>query len=207
MVKIADLKEGQEMIFSHGPITRTEIYKYGKGSKDTNGIHMDDAFAVQMNLKGVIAHGMLSFGTTIADIVSWLGETGELLAIDCQMRGMVRPGDLVKSIFKIEKIEGKNVKFTWEQYARCPINITKDGEKVVSFEAEERGWISEKDEKKGLIKEEELSEPLKWVKTEWTEPFPSKKYEESVEEYSGGGTLKLRERLSLQGSMEISLKE
>ena len=208
MVKATDLSVGQVIEFVHGPITREEIKKYGKGSKDENAIHMSDDFAVKMNLKGVIAHGMLSYGTTIAALDEWLNETGKIKEIDCQMRGMVRPGDTIYSFFKVKEINGKNVTFEWEQFAKCPINIIKDGNKVASFECEEREWVGEKELKQNLVKEEELKEPFKWLKTTWEEPgFPTGDYSESIETYNDGGTLKFMYRLSLMGNASIELRE
>ncbi|MBN2153402.1 MAG: MaoC family dehydratase [Candidatus Lokiarchaeota archaeon] len=205
MVKASDLTVGKKVEFAHGPITRAEIYAYGKASKDENGIHMTDDFAVQMGLGAVIAHGMLSYGTTIAEVDNWLAGSGKLAAIDCEMRGMVRPGDVVYSTFTVKEVSGKKIKFTWEQYSKCPLTISKGGNVVVTFEGEERKWVAEKD--KPLIKTEELKAPLKWVKTTWDPPFPAGKYQEAVETWNDGGELKFLWRLSLQGNAEIELKE
>jgi acyl dehydratase len=204
MVKASDLKVGQKIEFAHGPITRAEIYAYGKGSKDENGIHMSDDFGVKMGLGAVIAHGMLSYGTTIAEVDNWLAGSGKLVAIDCEMRGMVRAGDTVYSTFTVKEISGKKVKFTWEQYAKCPLMITWN-QKDYFFEGEVRKWVPEKDMQ--LVKKEELKAPLKWVKTNWDPMFPGGKYQESVEEWKDGGELKFLWRLSLQGAAEIELKE
>ncbi|MHA1792098.1 MAG: MaoC family dehydratase [Promethearchaeota archaeon] len=208
MEKVSDLSVGQEIKVSIGPMTRSAIKKYGKASKDTNAIHMSDAAAKLSGLKSVIQHGMLSYAHVIVYLDEWLEEYGDLKKITCEMRGMVRPGDMLDIIFKVSSKEGNVIKMDWEQYSFTPINITKDGEKVMSFEAEEREWVSEKDIQRNTIKEMELSEPLKWVKTEWDEKgFPDGKYTETIEEYSGGGTLKYRYRLSLRGKVEIQLKE
>lgn len=207
MVTLSELALGKVIEFVHGPITRDEIKKYGKGSKDENGIHMSDDFAVKMGLNAVIAHGMLSYGTTIAALDEWLNETGKITSIDCQMRGMVRPGDTVHSFFKVTEVVGNTVKFSWEQYSKCPINITKDGATVASFEAEEHKFVGEKDIAQGLIKEEPITGPLTWLKTTWADPgFPAGKYEESLETYTGGGVLKYMYRLSLAGTASIELK-
>ncbi|MHA1372291.1 MAG: MaoC/PaaZ C-terminal domain-containing protein [Promethearchaeota archaeon] len=208
MVKIADLKEGQVIKVKIGPMTRKNIKVYGKASKDTNAIHMSDSAAVIAKLKGVIQHGMLSYAHVIVYLDEWLGDSGKLRKITSEMRGMVRPGDMLEIVFTIKSISGKEVSIDWEQYSITPISISKDGNKVMSFEAEERGWISEKDIARNTIKEEELKEPLKWVKTVWEEPgFPDGKYTESIEEYKDGGTLKYRHRLSLKGTCVLELNE
>ncbi len=203
MVKAADLKAGQKIEFVVGPITRGGIRKYGKASKDENGIHMFDNVGVISKLGGVIAHGMLSYGTTIADLDNWLENSGKITAINCEMRGMVRPGDCIFTTFTVKEIKGTTITFDWEQFAKCPLTITKGGN-VITLEAEQRGWVAEKD--KSLIKEEELKGSLKWLKTVWDEQgFPEGKYTESVEEHKDGGKLKFLWRLSLKGSAEVIL--
>lgn len=208
MVKVADLSVGQEITATLGPMTRDDIKAYGKASKDTNAIHMSDQAANLSGLKGVIQHGMLSYAHVIVYLDEWVGDSGKLTKITSEMRGMVRPGDMLEMVFKITEIEGKKVSMNWEQYSITPITLTKDGEVLIKFEAEERGWVSDKDIERNTIKEKELTEPLKWLKTTWDETgFPDGKSEESLEEYSGGGTLKYRRRLSLAGTSEIELKE
>jgi acyl dehydratase len=206
MVSISDLEVGQKLEFSSGPFTRSGIFAYGKASKDENGIHMSDDFAVKMKLNGVIAHGMYSFGTAIAALDNWLAGSGKITTIECQMRGMVRPGDCVYTIYTVKEIDGNKVTFDWEQFTKMPLAILKDGEVVQTFEAEDRSWY---DAAKDTVKEEEITEPLKWLSTTWDEEkgFPSGKYTESVEEI-GEGTLRFVWRQSLLGlGTEIVLNE
>lgn len=208
MVKIADLSEGQEITASVGPMTRDAIKEYGKASRDTNAIHMSDAAAVLSKLKGVIQHGMLSYAHVMVYLDDWIADSGNLTKITCEMRGMVRPGDMLDMKFEITEISGKTVKMDWAQYSMTPIEITKDGKDVVSFEAKERDWISEKDVNRDLVKEKDLDGAFTWLKTTWDEDgFPDGKYEEEVQEYTGGGTLKYRYRLSLKGTVEFQLNE
>ncbi|MHA1683732.1 MAG: MaoC family dehydratase [Promethearchaeota archaeon] len=208
MVKVADFSVGQEFTASIGPITRKAIKVYGKASKDTNAIHMSDGAAVLSGLKGVIQHGMLSYAHVIVYVDEWIGDSGKITKVTSEMRGMVRPGDMLEIQLKVTAIEGNKVKMDWKEYSVTPISITKDGSEVMSFEAVEREWITEKDVQRNTVMEKELSEPLKWLKTTWDETgFPNGKYEESVEEYSGGGTLKYRHRLALPGTIEFELNE
>ncbi|MFX0103289.1 MAG: MaoC family dehydratase [Candidatus Hodarchaeota archaeon] len=208
MVKVADLSVGKEITTRLGPITRAEIKVYGKGSKDTNAIHMNDAAAVLAKLKGVIQHGMLSYAHVMVYVDEWLQDTGKMRSIASEMRGMVRPGDWLEINFKVTSIEGNIVKMDFEEYSITPIHVKKDDEKVLIFEAEEREWVTEKDIKRDTVKEKEITEPMKYLKVEWDEiGFPEGKYTESIEEYSGSGTLKYRYRLAILGSIEIELDE
>ncbi|TFF94253.1 MAG: acyl dehydratase, partial [Promethearchaeota archaeon] len=62
MVKISDLKVGDKIKNEFDQINRKLLRKYAKASGDTNPIHTNDAIAEKAGLKGVIAHGLFSFG-------------------------------------------------------------------------------------------------------------------------------------------------
>ncbi|MBD3352685.1 MAG: hypothetical protein GF364_14455, partial [Candidatus Lokiarchaeota archaeon] len=145
MVKLSEIKEGQEFNYEYGPVTRDMITEYGNASGDKNPIHMDENFAVKYGkLGGVIAHGMLSLGIAIKFLSDLVGD-GEIINVDSQMRGMVRPGDMYILNYKIEKIDGDKVSIDITEKSKTPIKIEKDGEIVKKFEAEEKGGIKQKD--------------------------------------------------------------
>ena len=155
--KKSEIEIGKEFIFEYGPITRDQINSYAQASSDLNPIHTNEKIAEQMMLKGVIAHGMLSFGI-MARFVSDLAGDGKVVKIGGEMRGMVRPGDFLLIKASAISIEGNMVNFKIIEESKTKIKIERDGEIVQTFEAEERGWISEKDRKKDLIKTEETEE-------------------------------------------------
>jgi len=112
----------------------------------------------------------------------WLnyGEFGDLIDINLSMRGMVRCGDLLITEATISKIEGKRVYFDIIQTSFTNVDIKdKNGNIVKQFEAGERGYISEKDIERGLVKTKETEE----------------------------GTLTYRERVAIPGSAVIELFE
>ncbi|MHA1820253.1 MAG: MaoC family dehydratase [Promethearchaeota archaeon] len=157
-LKLSELKEGQEFEFTYGPITREGIKAYASASGDKNPIHINEDFATNVGkLKGVIAHGMYSFGIA-SRFISDLAGDAKVIRLGCQMRGMVRPGDDLVMKAVIKKIDGKKVSIEVQQYSKTKIKIEKDGQVVKKFEAEERGWISQKDIDRGLIKTEETPE-------------------------------------------------
>nr|MDO8110112.1 MaoC/PaaZ C-terminal domain-containing protein [Candidatus Sigynarchaeota archaeon] len=206
MVKIAELKVGKEFSTMLGPSTRSAIKEYAKASTDRNAIHVSDDSAVAAGLSGVIQHGMLGYAYFINYLNEWVGKDGKLKSIDCEMRGMVRPGDMMEIKFKIEEIKGKIVKVSWEEYSITPFTVSKGGKVVMTFEAEEHKWMDAKDIEKKTIMEKELKEPLTYVKYTWEDPgFPKGKWNESIEKYTGGGTLKYRYRLAFQGKAEVEL--
>ncbi|MFX1446082.1 MAG: MaoC family dehydratase [Promethearchaeota archaeon] len=182
MVKIADLKVGQVIKNEFDQIDRKLLQSYAKWSGDTNPIHTNDMVAERAGLKGVIAHGLFSYGFISKLFEDFLehGKYGKLIETDVEMRGMVRCGDLLVTEAKITKIEGKRVYFDVTQTTFTYVDIkNKDGNIVKQFEAGERGYISEKDIERGLVKTKEVDE----------------------------GTLTYRERIATPGTAIIELAE
>jgi len=153
-MKISELEVGKTLTYKYGPVTREGIIKYANASGDTNNIHTNDEFAIQMRLKGVIAHGLYSFGM----VTRCLGEIGDIVKVGGQMRGMVRPGDDWMITMTVKSIEGDLVEFEFVENSKTKIRIEKDGQIVKAYEAHEREWVTEKDIKKDLIKTEEVAE-------------------------------------------------
>lgn len=163
MVKISDLKVGDVVKSEFDGITRDLLKMYAKASGDSNPIHTNDAIAEKAGLKGIIAHGLFSFGFITKLFEDWLEQEkfGKLIDISVEMRGMVRVGDLLITEAKVNKIEGKRVYFDVTQTTITNIDIKdKDGNIVKQFEAGERGYISEKDVAQGLVKTKEVEEGL-----------------------------------------------
>lgn len=128
-----------------------------------NPIHTNDAVAERAGLKGVIAHGLLSFGFISKLFEDFLehGKFGKLIEIGVQMRGMVRVSDLLITEAIVKKIEGKRVYFDVVQTTITNIDIKdKDGNLIKQFEAGERGYISEKDIERGLVKIKKVPEGI-----------------------------------------------
>lgn len=160
MVKISELKVGSVLKYEYGPVTREGITRYAFASGDRNNIHTNDEFAEEMGLKGVISHGLYSYSIVARCLEDIAGNDGQLLKISGQMRGMVRPGDTWIITLTVTAINGDLVDFEYVEHSKTPIKITKDSQVVKAFEAETRGWITEKDIAKGLIKTEEVEEGI-----------------------------------------------
>ena len=163
MVKVSDLKVGKVLRNEFDGITRDLLKKYAKASGDTNPIHTNDVVAERAGLKGVIAHGLLSLGFISKLFEDFLqhGKYGNLIDISVQMRGMVRCGDLLITEAAINKIEGKRVFFDVTQKTITNVDIKDNaGNLVKQFEAGERGYISEKDIERGLVKTKEVPEGI-----------------------------------------------
>lgn len=162
MVKISDIKVGQVIKNEFEQITRDLLKKYAKASGDTNPIHTNDVVAERAGLKGVIAHGLFSFGFITKLFEDFLNheKDGKLIKTDVDMRGMVRCGDLLITEAIVTKIEGKRVYFDVTQTTITNVDIKKDGKVIKQFEAGERGYITEKDISRDLIKTKEVDEGI-----------------------------------------------
>jgi len=163
MVKISDLNIGQTLKSEFDGITRDLLKRYAKASGDTNPIHINDEVAIRAGLKGVIAHGLFSLGfiTKLFDDFIEHGKYGKLIDVDVKMVGMVRVGDLLITEATVNRIEGKRVYFDVTQTTITNVDIKdKDGNIVKQFEAGERGYISEKDISRDLVKIKEVEEGI-----------------------------------------------
>ncbi|MFX0000056.1 MAG: MaoC family dehydratase [Candidatus Hodarchaeota archaeon] len=163
MVKITDLNVGQVIKNEFSGITRDLLKRYAKASGDTNPIHTNDAVAERAGLKGVIAHGLFSYGFISKLFEDFLEQSkyGKINEIGVEMRGMVRVGDLLITEATISKIEGKKVYFDVKQTTITSVDIKdKEGNIIKQFEAGERGYISEKDIERGLVKTKEVPEGI-----------------------------------------------
>lgn len=160
MVKISDFKVGDILKEEFNGITREIIKEYAKWSGDTNPIHTSDAVAERAGLKGVIAHGLYSFGFAIKMFEDYLDheKDGKLIDLALEMRGMIRVGDKLITIAKVSKIELNRVYFDVTQTTITDVHIKdKNGKIIKQFEAGERGYITEKDIAQGLVHEKKVN--------------------------------------------------
>ena len=72
-----------------------QIAAYAKASGDHNPIHLDDDFARNVGLPGIIAHGMLQMGIMGTVAAEAAGGPEKLRRLYCRFAGMVVPGDEV----------------------------------------------------------------------------------------------------------------
>lgn len=73
-----------------------QIRQYAEASGDFNPIHLDDIYARQAGLGGVIAHGMLTMAQMAAMLTEWMGNEGRIGKLNVRFVGMVRPGDRIR---------------------------------------------------------------------------------------------------------------
>lgn len=65
-------------------VNRADLIRYAGASGDFNPIHWNERFAREVELPGVIAHGMFTMGAAVELVSDWVGDPGAI--IDYQTR-------------------------------------------------------------------------------------------------------------------------
>ena len=100
-----------------------QIRQYAEASGDFNPIHLDDNYARQVGLGGMIAHGMLTMAQMAAMLTEWIGREGRISKLDVRFEQVVRPGDKITFCGSIkERLENIIV---------CDIEACNDKEEIV----------------------------------------------------------------------------
>ncbi|WP_435738730.1 MaoC family dehydratase [Cellulosimicrobium sp. PMB13] len=81
---LADLAVGDVVGTRTVDVGRARLVRYAGASGDFNPIHWNDAFAAEVGLPGVIAHGMFTMGAAVALVEDWAGDPGAV--VDYQTR-------------------------------------------------------------------------------------------------------------------------
>ncbi|HBV87576.1 MAG TPA: acyl dehydratase [Desulfosporosinus sp.] len=76
--------------------TQLQVRQYAEASGDFNPIHLDENYAQQAGLGGVIAHGMLTMAQVAAMLTDWIGHEGTISELAVRFENVVRPGDTIK---------------------------------------------------------------------------------------------------------------
>jgi acyl dehydratase len=79
MPNINELEIGLEVVSEVYHLTRDSLVRYAGASGDFNPIHYRDDIAQSVGLPGVLAHGMLTMGVSIAPVLSWIGDPAKVV--------------------------------------------------------------------------------------------------------------------------------
>jgi len=90
------MKTGETVSMTMPPVTTTQLVQYAGASGDFNRIHYDHPFAVEGQMGGVIAHGMLTMAFMARAVGEWAGTPGRVKNISARFTSPVRPGDRVR---------------------------------------------------------------------------------------------------------------
>jgi acyl dehydratase len=82
-------------VFTH-ELKRSDLIRYAGASGDFYPLHTDDAFARNVGLDGVFAHGMYCAGLLATALTNWLG-AGALCRLKVRFVAKAWPGDLLRS--------------------------------------------------------------------------------------------------------------
>ena len=72
-----------------------QVRQYAEASGDFNPIHLDNDYARQVGLGGVIVHGMLTMAQMAAMLQDWIGDEGGISKLNVRFEQIVRPGDRI----------------------------------------------------------------------------------------------------------------
>lgn len=131
-MKFSKLAIGQEIGAKTIEISRADLVKYAGASGDFNPIHWNDRFARDVELPGVIAHGMFTMGSAVQLVTDWIGDPTAILAYGTRFTKPVpvadldgEPGAVLSVTGVIGALDPAN------STARIDLSVTLDGQKVL----------------------------------------------------------------------------
>lgn len=100
-----------------------QIRQYAEAAGDFNPIHLDDNYARQFGLGGMIAHGMLTMAQMGAMLTDWIGKEWRISKLEVRFIQVVRPGE--KIMF------GGSIRARTENMIMCDIEATNTKGEIV----------------------------------------------------------------------------
>ncbi|MFD4931259.1 MaoC/PaaZ C-terminal domain-containing protein [Peribacillus butanolivorans] len=132
------LYEGQKLKSLIKPaVTKVQLVKYAGASGDFNPLHTDDAFAKEIGMQGVIAHGMLVMGFLGEYVMKLAGDTAVPSNFRMRFGAVTIPGDQITcSAFVNNVYEEKGQRFvTLDLIAeKEPEQVVGSGQVVLQFQ-------------------------------------------------------------------------
>lgn len=131
-VKLADLAVGTEIGTRSLELTRADLVKYAGASGDFNPIHWNERFAREVELPGVIAHGMLTMGAAVQLVTDWIGDPAAVVSYGTRFSKPVPvtdpdtgPGAVVQVTGVVGALDAD------AGTARIDLTVTLEGQKVL----------------------------------------------------------------------------
>ncbi|GAB3707483.1 MaoC family dehydratase [Amycolatopsis oliviviridis] len=119
---------GEELAPLTVEVTREQLVRYAGASLDFNPIHWNEAFAKEVGLPDVIAHGMLTMALGSRLVTDWLGDPGRLVDYFARFtRPVVVPNDGAATI----EFTGKVAVVNDDGTARVDITAKFEGKAVL----------------------------------------------------------------------------
>ncbi len=131
-LNIADLSVGTVIGTRTIEISRADLVRYAGASGDFNPIHWNERFAREVELPGVIAHGMFTMGAAVQLVTDWVGDPSAVVSYGTRFTKPVPVAD-------IDGAPGAAVEVTGVVGAldsdagtvRIDLTVTLDGQKVL----------------------------------------------------------------------------
>lgn len=131
-LNIADLSVGTEIGSRTLEITRADLVKYAGASGDFNPIHWNERFAREVELPGVIAHGMFTMGAAVQLVTDWAGDPSAVVSYGTRFTKPVPVADLDGQPGAVVEVTGVVGALDSDAgTARIDLTVTLDGQKVL----------------------------------------------------------------------------
>ena len=131
-LNIADLSVGTEIGTRTIEITRADLVKYAGASGDFNPIHWNERFAREVELPGVIAHGMFTMGAAVQLVTDWAGDPSAVVSYGTRFTKPVPVADLDGEPGAVVEVTGVVGALDSDaRTARIDLTVTLEGQKVL----------------------------------------------------------------------------
>lgn len=131
-VNFADLAVGTDIGSRSIEVSRADLVKYAGASGDFNPIHWNDRFAREVELPGVIAHGMFTMGAAVQLVTDWIGDPAAIVSYGTRFTKPVPVADLDGGPGAVVEVAGVVGALDADaSTARIDLTVTLDGQKVL----------------------------------------------------------------------------
>jgi acyl dehydratase len=131
-MNIADLSVGQEIGTRSIEVSRADLVKYAGASGDFNPIHWNERFAREVELPGVIAHGMFTMGAVVQLVTDWIGDPGAIVAYGTRFTKPVPVADVDDAPGAVIEVTGVIGALDADaSTARVDLTVVAGGQKVL----------------------------------------------------------------------------
>ncbi|MFJ8447064.1 MaoC family dehydratase [[Kitasatospora] papulosa] len=122
---------GTELPARSFPVTRATLVQYAGASGDFNPIHWNEAFAREVGLPDVIAHGMFTMAEAIRVVTDWTGDPGAVVEYGVRFtKPVVVPNDDTGALIEVS---GKVAAKLDDNLVRVDLTVTSDDKKVLGM--------------------------------------------------------------------------
>ncbi|WP_113719203.1 MaoC family dehydratase [Arthrobacter dokdonensis] len=131
-MNLAELAVGQDIGSRTLEISRADLVKYAGASGDFNPIHWNERFAREVELPGVIAHGMFTMGAAVQLVTDWAGDPAAVVGYGTRFTKPVPVADLDGEPGAVVEVSGTIGALDADAgTARIDLAVTLDGQKVL----------------------------------------------------------------------------